>query len=46
MSNVKFGMGCAPLTLWADVGINAGTFVGDGRPKNPADALIWSLRIA
>jgi hypothetical protein len=40
MSNLKIEMGCAQLTLGADVGIHAGAFVADGCLKNIADALI------
>ncbi len=34
MSNLEIGMGCAQLTLGANVGVHAGAFAADGCPKN------------
>jgi hypothetical protein len=40
MSNLKIEMGCAQLTLGADVAINTGALVADGCPQNFADAIM------
>ena len=40
MSNLKIGMGCAQLTLGADIGVHAGTLVADGSPKYPSDVVM------
>jgi len=40
MSNLEITMGCAQLAIRANVGIHAGAFAADARPKNSADAIM------